>query len=170
MRKSTAAGLVAALTLSLLPAALPAPAEAAPQKVIYVQKLDMPSDWPVKSALRWLDVYTGKSTFRLVKRCPAKRDCVTVQTGKLSGRNVGWASPIRAKTGATHRTSIVVIDPAKAKRLRYSQADRKWLLVHEFGHVHALPHQRKRISVMHPDLPRPPMVLTPAERRHLARR
>lgn len=177
MRKSTAAGLVAALTLSLLPAVVPTPAEAAPEHIIHIRKAGMPSDWPVVSAAGWLDVYTGKSRFKLVSACPAQRDCVTIRAGKVSGKSVGWTGAttrheVRAFDGSvtTWATTTITIDTAKAKRLRYSKADRKWLLAHELGHTLGLKHQSKRVSFMYPYVPRPPMKLTTAERKYLAGR
>ncbi|TDC28697.1 hypothetical protein [Micromonospora sp. KC213] len=176
MRKLTAAGLVAALAASLSPALPLAAVAATGGRPVYVETVGIPKDWDVAGGARWLDRYTGKTTFKLAP-CPPRTDCVLILAGSVPGDKVGWASPTRTRLSfgggqrVTWTTTTITVDVAQAKRYRYTAGTRRWLIAHELGHWAGLAHQSKRVSFMYPKTnPTPPMTATAAERRHLAGR
>lgn len=181
-RIRTIAALAAAAVLAG-PLAAPAPAVAAPtpiagidwskaqppapsKRVIEVVDKISPKAWRVSTAVNWLDRYTA-SDMRLVSRCSGKAyRCITVRQGRVGKKTsgpVGWS-----------KGSTITIDTGKAASKKYRKwyrydRNRTWLLIHEIGHQHALPHSGGR-NLMNPYVTRYKLVLTSSQKAHLRKR
>lgn len=104
---------------------------------VYVINI-LPTEWPVSSAVGFIDQYTT-GTAHLVKKCPqGALRCVTLRAGVVKGGSsaaIGYTTCIRWKC-------TVTVDLKDARRSgQFNYATRKWLLVHELGHTYGLEHR-----------------------------
>lgn len=119
------------------------------------------SAWLVGAAVDSVDRYTA-SDMRVVKKCTGRAyRCVTVKLGKVNGP-IGWS-----------HGSTITIDAHKAmtryRSYYYRAGNRGWLVAHELGHQFGLGHHGGH-NLMNPDVRQKAMVLTTAQRKHLAKR
>lgn len=99
---------------------------------------NLPSSWPVSSAVSFVDRYTG-TDWVIVKKCPKDAwRCITVKTGAVKGGKYG-------AIGRTEWNSVratIVIDVKDASRSgQFGPKTKRWLLVHELGHSAYLYHR-----------------------------
>lgn len=143
MRKITAL-VVATLAATTGATTLASPAEAAVKwngrVVLVINKL--PSNWPVKASVDFVDQYTA-TDMRFAKRCdPAAWRCITLKTGKVGGG-------IRGAVGWSNGWDEITIDTGKAAKTgQFGPKTRKYLLVHELGHGFFLEHRSSCATVM----------------------
>lgn len=109
----------------------------APPPTVYVVET-MSSAWDVKGALAFVDKYT-KSKAAIVKVCPASaKRCVKVKPGAVKGNS----SKAIGYTSCKNWNCTITVDTKDAtKSGQFGPKTRKWLLVHEFGHIFGLEHR-----------------------------
>lgn len=115
-----------------------------PPPPVYVTE-NLPSAWPVSTAKSLVDSYTtGKIS--LVSKCPASAlRCVNIRSGSVSG------SPIAYTSCKSWKCSITVDVKDATRTGQFGPITRKWLLVHELGHVFGLGHRKSCATAMYPN-------------------
>jgi hypothetical protein len=170
MRKVLQFGLAVAASVTVL--SVSSPAEAAVKwdgsMVEVINKL--PSDWPVASAVNWLDQYTG-SDIRIVKSCHKNvRRCITIKQGRLT------SSATKNATGWS-KGNTITIDTWKAKNVKpwkgkFGYTTKKYLIAHELAHQRYMEHVKSCNNVMNQyyrcNGHVPPLKLTTAQKKRLA--
>ena len=92
---------------------------------------NLPSNWDVAGALKFVDQY-ATSRASIVSKCSGKYyRCIHIKVGTVSGNATGYSSG-----------NTITIDINKANRTgRFGTSTlRKWLVAHEIGHQYALGH------------------------------
>jgi len=152
----------ATLTVAGLGWSIPLTPKAVPARQRVIEVVDRAgSAWLVGAAVDSVDRYTA-SDMRVVKKCTGRAyRCVTVKLGKVNGP-IGWS-----------HGSTITIDAHKAmtryRSYYYRAGNRGWLVAHELGHQFGLGHHGGH-NLMNPDVRQKAMVLTTAQRKHLAKR
>lgn len=120
------------------------------QKTLYYTS-NLPSAWPVSTAISFLDQYTGASHYKRVSKCPAAPArgmyrCTKLRVGSVAG---GTNAPIGLTT-CDGRYCTITVDTRDATRSgQFNYATRKWLLVHELGHTNGLAHRKTCVTSMY---------------------
>lgn len=109
----------------------------APPPTVYVTE-NLPSAWDVSGARSFVDKYTT-AKISIVKKCPASaKRCVTVKVGAVKGNS---SAAIAYTSCKNWKCSITVDTKDATKAGVFGPKTRKWLLVHELGHVFGLEHR-----------------------------
>jgi hypothetical protein len=116
-------------------------------KTTYVTE-NLDSSWPVAAAVAYWDKYTSSKT-KIVKKCPPSAGlyrCFTIKAAPLPG---GTNSPI-GYASCSGRYCTIKVDVADAKKSgHFNAATKKWLLVHELGHLGGLDHRKTCVTSMY---------------------
>lgn len=111
---------------------------AAPQSrtVYLVENVNGKWDESLRSAIRYVDGNTGRTTIRIVRHCKTGSKCIRVGFGRVTG-HAGW-------TSCRNRVCAIKVDKRYAYRGR--------LLAHELGHAYGLKHSSRHDNLMYAPL------------------
>lgn len=170
MRKVLSIGLAVATSLVGVTVASPASAGVKWNGTVVEVINKLPSDWPVKDAVNWLDQYTG-SDIRIVKKChDSAIRCITIKNGRLKGS--------KANVTGYSQGSTITIDVWKTRNVKpfkgkFGYHTKKYLLVHELAHQRYMQHVTSCNNVMNPHARCnghvPPLKFTATQKKKLAK-